>query len=800
MLKYGSIVSCHIIHEADTMRENILILKKIFGSTVVTNLKCGAVFFLCVSGAEAQSSGAEHFFPLPGDSTEIWRLTSDPKFRHWINYHNTKAWSPDGRYIAIEESVPHSYQSGPNAWRADPSTKQVYLYDLEAEELVHLGSGEGPRWANHQNWLFYIEFDPFTPNTEAKTIRYDVNNHSETVIASGFVRLDETDSLDEWLYARAAVTGEIFRIPILSAGEPENITGEVPLGRIMVPNPVHPVIFYRDDERDKHGLAPFGGTRYFSNLDGSNVRMAFPNLQKGHTAWSGDGTYLLTSGPLLTGRRWDEPFPSNLHILAWNNYGDINSCGHDGRWVNSSGSIGAQAMADLRSGDVRIYLSKAGSYMHNSTAVNYGEGSNLYDNDAKCSPDGTKVVFVSNYDLKNGPVTKVKGYIPDSDSVPVLSTDGFPEQGRLSIGKEVVGYTGKTALSFLGITRNLYHTTSASQSGLTAEMIDVFPERESDKAFRQEYKLKQEQIEQLKIVTGEVPSGLSGTVTSFDMRSIPEEQRGTPPARFIDPDFPEPDSPLIWQNQTDVYVAVVRKPDSPYLRINSDGLELIPGESHEEIRGYHLLKNGARFTDDLLQPGTTINLTGPGAFSAVAAEWSGLESPPSHTVVIQNDSKLDVLTESPLDFKWTRDRWLSNGEEVSAVDAQSAAIAIREIVHHYDGVIHRESHQLGQMIQRDDLNQSGIAIRRRYYQSNQLIRQEYHGGGWLRTTELFDDQGYIVEVIQHGSGGSELSHTLFENGTPVEHTGGSLMRYAPDGAGNYQKSADNWVTMKVYSN
>jgi hypothetical protein len=437
--------------------------------------------------------------------------------------------------------------------------------------------------------------------------------------------------------------------------------------------------------------------------------------------------------------------------------------------------------------------------MHGTPSVNYGESSYLYDNDAKCSPDGTKVVFVSNYDLKNGPSTRVNGYIPGSDSVTVRSTYGFPAQGRLSIGREVVGYTAKTAFSFLGITRNLYKTTSASLTGLTPEMIDAFPERTSDKDFRREYKLKNDQIEQLKIVVGEIDGNLSGIVTSFDLRVIPEEQRGIPPARFTDPDFPEPGSPLIWQNQTDVYVAVVRQPDSPYLRMNADRLELIPGEYHEEIRGYYLLRNGVRFTDDLLQPGATINLPGPGTVSAVAVEWSGLDSAPSQPVAIQGDLRLDVLPESPIDFKWTQDRWLLNGEEVSAAEAQSAAFAIREIVHLYDGVIHRESYQFGQMIQRNDLNQSGTAIRRQYYQSNQLIRREYHGGGRLQTTELFDDQSLISKVIRHDSGGGERSRIVFEQGTPVEYTGQSFMSYTPDGPGSYRKSGDKWVRTKDYS-
>jgi hypothetical protein len=358
------------------------------------------------------------------------------------------------------------------------------------------------------------------------------------------------------------------------------------------------------------------------------------------------------------------------------------------------------------------------------------------------------VVFVSNYDLENGPVTKIikNTFVPGDDSLSVNSTLGFSDQGRLSIGTEVVGYNAKTATSFLGITRNLYDTVSTSLS--------------------------------------------AGTVTSFDMRSIPEEQRGTPPAWFTDPQFPEPDSELIWQNQTDAYVAVVRQPDSPFLRLNGDSVQLIPGEYHAETRGYYLLRDSTRLNVNLLQAGATLDLVGPANFSAVAVEWSGLESLPSQIVVMQNDIGLDVLAESPIDFEWAQDRWLLNGAEVSAEEAQSAASSVREVVHRYDGVIHRETYAFAQKLMRDDLSEGGATIRRQFYLQNELIRREYYGGGWLRTTEIFDDQGFIVDVIQHGSDGSEVSQTVFESGTPVEHMGKSFMRY---GSGSYRKEGNDWV-------
>ena len=753
-------------------------------------MKYAIFIFLYVLVAEAAQAQMERFTPFAQNDVELWRITNNPNLRHWINYHNIQAWSPDGRYISIEQSMPHSYGSGA-VWSSDPYTTDVYIFDLADEELIHLGRGQGPRWAKRHNWLFYIEYVSQAPNSEAKVIRYDIESQTKTVIATGFIRLDETDSQDDWIYGRAAAgdlttEGNIFRIPVPGDGDPENVNGEIPDGRIIIPNPVHPVVFYRDD-----GSAPFDGTRYFSDPDGGNVRMAYPMLQRSHITWSGDGEYLLQGHRLVFGRRWDEPFPSNLHILSIASSGDPRGCGHDGRWVNTSLNAGSMAISDLRSGDYRSYLNTAGSYIHNSTSIDYSLGSYLMDNDAKCSPDGTKVVFVTNYDLKNGPRTKISGYTPGGNILYVGSTDGFPEQGRLSIGNEVVGYNEKTATSFIGITRNLYNTTSESLSGLTPEMIEDFRGRTSNKSFLKKHPVTKEKVEKLKIVTGEIPGSLKGAVTSYDMRSIPEGQRGTPPARFTDADFPEPDSALIWQNQTDAYVAVVRKPDPPYLRINLGRLELIPGEHHQESRGYYLLQNGERLTANLLQPGSTISIPETGNVSAVAVEWSGLESEPSHAVLIQNVMELDVLADTPGDFSWTQDRWLLNGQEVSAAEAQRAAASIREIVHLYDGVIHRETYQSDQLLTRDDLAENGETIRRQFYLQNRLVRREYHGHGrGLRTTERFDEQGYIVEVIQHATDGSEFSRTVFNNGMPMEHRGGSFMSY---GSGRYKKEGDAWV-------
>ena len=748
---------------------------------------CVCVIALCALPAMAQM---QRFSPPADPQTEVWKLTDDPRLRHWINYHTTRSFSHDGRYVAIERSEPFTYGSG-NSWAADPRTKEIFVFDLATESLIGLGLGEGPRWGKRNNWLFYIEYASGEPNESTRVVRYDLAAQQKITIATGFVRLDETDADDEWIYGRSAAglatsQGNIFRIRTAGGAAPENVNQEIPTGRIILPNPRQPTVFYRDD-----GSGSFAGTRYFADPDGSNVQMAYPMLQRSHMSWSGDGQYLLQGHRLVFGRRWNEPFPSNAHILSIVSHGDPSGCGYDGRWVVTSHNIGLITMSDLRSGDYAVLMSTAGSYIHNSTAIDYAMGSDLMDNDAKCSPDGTKVVFVTNYDLENGPGTRVLGHIAGGDTLNVNSTEGFPSAGALTIGREVVGYTAKTATSFLNISRNLYRTTSGNTGGLSGEMIEAYRQRESMKSFLKQYPITKEQVEQMKIVVGEVPTRLRGKVTSFDSRLIPAAQRGVPATRFLEPSFAEPDSELIWQSQTDAYVVVARPPDAPYLRIEDGRVALIPGENHRETRGYYLLLDGVRVSEQLLPPDTEMTLDTAGALSAVAVEWSGLESPPGNSLPVTAGTVVDTLADPPDDFSWTTERWIVAGQEVTAAEAQAAQASVLEIVHHYDGVIHREDWTAGQRVRRDDLAANGETIRRQLYADGRLIRREYHGHGrGLRSTENFDAQGFIDEVIQHNVDGSISSRTLFEQGMPVEHTGGSLMNY---GSGKYRKEGESWV-------
>ena len=373
---------------------------------------------------------------------------------------------------------------------------------------------------------------------------------------------------------------------------------------------------FRGDSKGPDGSdIPYAPTRVWSDLEGNNVVSASPMIQRCHQAWTGDGTYHMHGNSQLRGRLWNEPFPSNLHYLASVKVNDPCHCGRSGRRVIGSGNVWPMPVIDLRSGDGRIFLTGL-SFLHDSRTFSYSVGSGYHDNDAKGSPDGTKVVLSGNYDLRDAPVTSIARDVsnPDADSIPVVSTEGFPESGRLSVQNEVIGYERKTPTSFEGLTREMYDTMP-----LTGSMLeDLTPERRALYLTRPDHNM---QLDRLNDETAKPylnkPRYLSKgiIVTSFDHRLVPEKLRtdNNIPAQYrargSRGSTADLDSPLIWQRQTDVYIAVIRKPDQPHLRLSGGACELIPGENHWETRGYHVHRNGERITRKELRPGDTLKLT-----------------------------------------------------------------------------------------------------------------------------------------------------------------------------------------------
>jgi len=679
--------------------------------------RIGAALLVAWLALNAETEAGREVFSTPnnGNNLGVWRITNEPSIRHWANYHNTQCWSPDGRYLCYTR---YGLLNG----RYSDAANEVFIYDCHKDEQRLIERGFNPRWAKTRNWLFYVRIAGGSEKRDqAVEVRWlDLETGAVKTLAPGVEVLGETTHDDRWLFGAKRFRGqtpEFVTVRIALPGGAVEELREV-VGSQLLPNPRYPVFFTRQD----HKSEPFGATRWFYDLDGRNKRMAVPTLQQCHMCWIGNGEYLLLGNGLVRGRRWNEPFPSNIHILSSIGVGDVSPCGRSGRYV-----CGDHDVTDLRSGDGWHFIEPLSIICYPATVK---DDSGIYDADPKGSPDGTKICFVSNYDLKDGPLTYVTSPLR-GDALQVKSTAGFPETGSLVLRREVVGYRRKTPTTFEGLTRCLHDTLPC-------------------------------------------PVTVGMPVTSFEARCLTDEQwrqlPGPQPAmrKSIGDDYPA----LLRQRQTDVYVAVVRRPDRPYLRLAGDGAQLISGEEHFETAGYHLLRDGRKVSAKLLAAGASVELQ-PGEYRAVAVEWSGLESEPSLPLRIEKSTKLQVLAEPPADFSWTSERWLEGG-------------TIREIVHRYDGVIHREWYRNGVLTQRHDLNAAGEAIRRLTFENGQLAQREYHDReGKLLSCELFDPAGFITEWIRFEQG-AERDHWWFDRGMPVKHVSKD---------GEFVKQGDQWVAV-----
>ncbi len=675
---------------------------------------CSRVFIwlLATHSAMVSARAEREVFHTPclGTNLGVWRLTADPAIRHHANYHNTQCWSPNGRYVC------YTRYGGANA--GSESTSTVHLYDTHADSTSQVGQGDSPRWAKRHNWLFYVDYSRNKPRLRTSDVVWvDVESGRRTIIAAGPgpEMLGETDGQDRWLYGALRFRGQtpefqVIRIDISAEGGYERLP-EVE-GSQLLPNPRYPVFFTRQDHRDD----PFAATRWWYELDGTNRRIAVPTLQQCHMCWLGNGEYLLLGNGLIRGRRWDQPFPSDIHILAAVGVGDVSPCGTSGRYV-----CGDRVVADLRSGDGFIYIDPLSIICFPKRV---GDASGIYDADPKGSPDGTKICFVSNYDLEHHPVTRITETLrKGEDRLAVESTAGFPASGAICVQREVIGYRRLTPTTFEGLTRGLHDT---AQAALAA----------------------------------------GRTVTSFEARCLTDTQwqllgQASSPMRKT---IGKAESPLLRQRQTDVYVAVVRKPDRPWLQAVGDTLQLVPGENHAETMGYRLLRSGQPYGDRLFRPGTSVPLEGPGDYQAVAVECSGLASDPSNVAQAGRGGTLQILAEKPEDFAWSADRWTN-----AAQDA-------RERVHRYDGLIRREVFAAGALAGAEDLNAAGQATRRVSYHRGKIAEREYFTSDNVRVSrEVFTLDGHIAETLYYARDGStESEHWWFDGGMPVKLVRGRM--------------------------
>lgn len=671
--------------------------------------------------------------PEFGNYLALWRISHDPAVDDHANYHSQQCWSHDGRYLSYRH-CPVVFDARSSQPYAGPSRPVVRVFDLLKNEDRELGLGivmmPGSCWANQHNWLFYVQIKEadrgFAANGGSPVIWVDMDTGKTSKIGDGIDQLGGVDCGDEWVYGGIKDSSlhpafRTARIPVRAGGGTQELKGVT--GFQWVTNPRHPVLFTRHDDPGH----PFASCVWWWDPDGTNRRSGMLSLEAAHMAWQGNGEHFLIGDGLARGRRWDEPAPSNVHVLAAGGVGNLSPCGRSGRFV-----VGDSALADLRSGDLWQYKYFLSPPLKPATQPYPG-----FDGEAKGSPDGTKVAFTVRYDLERGPVTELTEVLRRGNPVlRVKSTEGFPSSGAVVVWCEVIGYERKTATAFEGLTRGLHGT----------------------------------------LINDGMPSGRPVTDLRFHLLTDAEWKDVQAVDAGIRQDVKDLHSPLFRQRGRDVYVVAVRRPDRPWLLPARGGVQLVPGESNHETAGFHVLHNGQRLTTRPVRAGETGRFSQPGRYEAIAVEWSGLESEPSSPLKLTAPATVQVLSAAPQGFSWTSDRWLVHDSERPAASAATASEAIREIVHRYDGAIAREWYRHGVITQRHDLNHEGKAIRRLSYEGGRLAKRDYFNREGEHTSrEVFAPDGYITERIvmaKYGTTVAEADHWWFESGTPVRRVAG----------------------------
>jgi hypothetical protein len=699
------------------------------GPRVCGALACSVAGLTMILAAQADAE--IHRFTLDQTGARnlgIWRLTNDPAIRDEGNYHNIQCWSCDGRYTC------HTHWGGDKS-SGGKAAAEVHVVDLMTGEDRRVDRGINPRWANSHNWLFYCHWTgDGTPPYETGTqiIRYDAGSGEKVVITHGMEGPGSLDATDTWLYGVQRYRGRMpemvtVRVRNRPGSIIEAIQGAPNMHGYVHVNPRHPVIMTRaKDLTDEL----YGRNRALFDLDGSNLRTGSVMCQAGHQSWSGDGQYLLIGNGQVCGRPWDKPFPSDLDVLSWGSVGDICPCGKSGRYICG----GNLTFVDTRSGDAWPVVFPYSNIVYPMA----GDHSTLMDIDSKGSPDGTKIHYHSTRDIENSPIARVTKYeLKEPDVVHVDSTDGFPESGEMVCFCEVVGYRKKTATTFEGLTRCKYGTRPAPD--MVRKVRVIFP--------------------------------LPAFVLSEQDKT---KTHAEPDASMVRAGIAE-GNPLLYQRQTDCYVVVTRLPSPPHLRLRDERVELIPGESHWETRGYRVLCDGRPVTEGLCQAGSTFVVQRPGAYTAIAVEWSGLESPPSLPLDIRTRTEGRVLKDKPDDFAWTWPVWQIEGKTVSRADAMIAPHATIKTEHLHDGEIAREAWEKGQRICRVDLNEQGKPIRRQEFQNGELKKRTYTTPeGFLASQEFYGPDGFKTEYVRYYTRedrrGTESSRWWYERGRPVKMT------------------------------
>jgi len=625
---------------------------------------------------------------------EIWRMTFGVRTRHHTVYHDSDPFNEDGRYLLYLVGE----EPGP---AAKVATQSLVVYDMASDREIWRSPvpARWPQWAHHSNRIF------FTDGVKGRR-----QNVWQVEIPSG--RL--TKLCDDAMNAVAGVTpddrwliytlNKVYRVRTEPGSQSEVLWQHPEAPNVSSSLPCHspgrPVFQVRQNVAGKHDLPDRWDRQHPARMlvddDGHVLGAALSSLEQAHGAWRGDGEYLIAGDGLLHGRLWNQPAP--VPLLTYSNTAahDPSSCGRSGQWTCTTDGINDRLkIFDWRTTDTTLACYSC-SIIH-QTDGDDRDLSGPYDSDACGSPDGTKICFSTNYQLDRFPATQVTA--SDDDTLDVLSTDGFPEKGLLSVHVGILAYSGKTPTRFTGIQR---------------------------KALGSRFTVIRE-----------------GTTVSNFLGRTDEHAADL----------------LAAQYSTDVYMAVVRRPDCPALAVQAGQIVLYPGFNHRETRGYVLSVDGQPIDGEPWDGQSPRSLPKGERLQAAAVEWSGLCSDWSEPVtsaatvgtlrfVPERPAELDAPVKRPL----PPDRRMV--ESAKQPERSKSAAQKAFLLSTPDGTpLAEEYYERGVLQQRNELTPDGRITLIREYQDGHLRRRTVRDPDErpLRIESL-DPEGYLTTLEEYSRG------------------------------------------------
>jgi len=645
---------------------------------------------------------------------EVWRMTHDPHTRHHSVYHNCDPFNYDGRYLlyVIAQDNPTREMAGPR------ETFAVYDLMLDREIWRCPIAARWPIWAHRSNRVFWADG---RKGRKQNVWQVEIPSGKMSKICDDALNaVNGSSPDDEWLFY---TYNKVFRVRARPGSRSEVAWHhpEAPMvsSSLVCHNPTKPVYQVRQNIRILKNRPYRWSKKYPARMlvsdDGRMLGPALASIEQGHGAWLGSGEYIITGDGLIRGRRWNAVYP--VPLLTYSNTAahDPSPCGRSGQWTCSTDCINdTLKVFDWRTTDTTVVCYSC-SIIHQPKGDSR-DRSGPYDSDAHGSPDGTKIYFSTNYQIDFFPATVITAG-SSGDTIGVRSTDGFPDEGVLSIHVGLVSYTGKTEISFTGLKR-----------GALGSRV------------------------------GPTPAGF--TASNFYGRA--------------DKDAADP---LAAQYSTDVYLAVVRLPDRPTLQVKGGVATLYPGYNHRETRGYHLYADGKRITDEPWSGRGGMALPACKRLQAKAVEWSGLTSELSKPVSTEGRLlalRCDPERPSELDEPVKQVLALTgNGQSTRASPNANERALPRALVRYTTGEglpWAEEVYEHGSLVRRAELTHDGRATLVKAYDGGRVCKRTIRDPqNRLRRVEFLDTAGYLTRVEAH-SKGKLVSIIDYEDREPVRKT------------------------------